>query len=258
MIVILPAAKTLDFEMPADPGTSGTQPEYLNDAALLAGELRGLSPGELRTSMDISEKLARQVFEYYQSWGLPFTTANAKQALLAYAGDLYAGLGATTLTELDLAFAQGHIRIISGLYGLLRPLDLMAPYRLEMGKRMNTGSLYTFWGDKLTEGLNTLLDHERAKGEEAVLLNLASHEYAKAIKPAQLRGRMITPVFQEGQGERFKVVSFFAKRARGLMARFIIQNRLTDPEKLRDFTETGYAFSKLASTKDLWIFRRES
>jgi len=256
MILILPASKTLDFATPA-PKAGATQPEFLEDSARLVAELRALSPPALAKRMALSDKLAGQVFIYFQDWKRPFTTRNAKPAIQAYAGDLYDGLDAAALTESDLHFAQEHVRILSGLYGLLRPLDLMRPYRLEMGARMAAGSLYTFWGERLTEALNMQLDREKAAGREPVLLNLASEEYAKAIQPGALRGRMITPVFQEGQAGRYKVVSFFAKRARGTMARFIIQERLTDPEKLRRFREEGYRFAKDASSPERWVFRRE-
>jgi hypothetical protein len=256
MLLILPASKTLDFEAPHLEART-TQPEFLEDSARLVAELRALSQPALAKRMALSDKLAGQVFNYFQDWKRPFTPRNAKPALLAYAGDLYDGLGATTLTKSDLHFAQAHVRILSGLYGLLRPLDLMRPYRLEMGARMAAGSLYTFWGERLTEALNRHLDHEKALGREPVLLNLASEEYAKAIHPGRLRGRMITPVFQEGQADRYKVVSFFAKRARGTMARFIIRERLADPEKLRHFREDRYRFAKEASSPERWIFRRE-
>lgn len=256
MLLILPASKTLDFETPVSMAFF-TQPDFLKEAARLAKELRALAPPELAKRMALSDKLAAQVFISFQEWRTPFTPHNAKPALLAYAGDLYDGLDASTLTESDLRFAQEHVRILSGLYGLLRPMDLMRAYRLEMGARMATGSLYAFWGGRLTEALNARLDAEKAAGREPVLLNLASEEYAKAIQPAQLRGRLITPVFQDGQAGRFKVLSYFAKRARGSMARFVIRQRLSDPEKLRRFKEGGYHFAKEASSPERWVFRRE-
>lgn len=256
MILILPASKTLDFTAPA-PKAAASQPEFLEDAAHLVAELRALAPPALAKRMALSDKLAGQVFIYFQDWQRPFTTRNAKPALHAYAGDLYDGLDAATLTGADLRFAQDHVRILSGLYGLLRPLDLMRPYRLEMGARIAAGSLYAFWGGRLTEALNLQLDREKAAGREPVLLNLASEEYAKAIQPDQVRGRMITPVFQEGKAGRYKVVSFFAKRARGTMARFVIQERLTTPEKLRRFFEDGYRLAQDASSPERWVFRRE-
>lgn len=255
MILILPASKTLDFQTPAQ-AASSTQPDFLKEAARLVKELQALSPPKLAAHMHLSDKLAAQVFAWYQDWQRPFTPQNAKPALRAYAGDLYDGLDAATLEASDLTFAQAHLRILSGLYGLLRPLDLMQPYRLEMGARMKSGSLYAFWGNKLTRELNALLRVEQAAGHEPVLLNLASEEYAKAIQPGALCGRMITPVFQEGQGGRFKVVSFFAKRARGVMARAVIQDRLFHPEGLRAFDREGYAFAAEASSPSKWIFRR--
>lgn len=256
MILILPASKTLDFATPAAPGPA-TQPQFLKEAARLVKELKALAPPELASRMALSDKLAAQVFAHYQDWRTPFTPRNAKAALLAYAGDLYDGLDAGTLDEADLAFAQAHLRILSGLYGLLRPLDLMQPYRLEMGARRPEGSLYAFWGDKPAKALSALLKAEAAGGREPLLLNLASEEYARAIHPAKLQGRIITPVFQEGKGGRFKVVSFFAKRARGLMARYALQHRLPEPGPLRAFAEEGYAFAAEASTAERWVFRRE-
>jgi len=259
MILMLPAAKTLDFE--TAPTTSRfTQPEFQQEAARLVSQLRRLDPVQLAQGMKISEKLAKQTFDRFGAWRLPFTPGNAKQALLAYAGDLYEGLEPTTLGDAELAFAQGQVRILSGLYGLLRPLDLMQPYRLEMGAGFapkGKKNLYAFWGGKLTEAFNQLLDAERLAGREPVLLNLASEEYARAIQAKQLRGRMITPQFQEGKAGRFKVVSFFAKRARGRMARFVIQGRLAEPAAVQAFREDGYALDGAASTTEIWCFRRE-
>lgn len=256
MILILPASKTLDFRTLASTQPP-TQPAFLKETRRLIQELRRLSPPRLAERMALSDKLAAQVFAYYQDWRTPFTPANAKTALLAYAGDLYDGLDATTLSDADIQFAQTQVRVLSGLYGLLRPLDLMQPYRLEMGTRMQEGSLYAFWGDRLTKALNLLLKAEKTAGREPILLNLASEEYAKAIQPAGLHGRMLTPVFQEGQGGRFKVVSFFAKRARGCMARYVIQNRLMDPKELLRFEGEGYRHAAAASTPERWFFRRE-
>jgi len=256
MILILPASKTLDFGAFA-PTPAPTQPAFLKAAAALVKELKRLAPPELAERMALSDKLAAQVFAYYQDWHTPFTPANAKVALRTYAGDLYDGLDAGTLFDADIQFAQAQVRILSGLYGLLRPLDLMQPYRLEMGARMQEGSLYAFWGDRLTKALNLLLKAEKTAGREPILLNLASEEYAKAIQPGALQGRMLTPVFQEGKGGRFKVVSFFAKRARGCMARYVIQNRLLEPQDLLRFEGEGYHFAKDASTEDRWFFRRE-
>jgi hypothetical protein len=257
MIVILPASKTLDFETPWT-AKAVTQPIFLTEAEPLARELRALTPKALAARMALSEKLSAQVFEFYQRWHTPFTPKNARPALRAYAGDLYDGLEAATLTAADWRFAQDHLRILSGLYGLLRPLDLMQPYRLEMGGGVASGSLYAFWGDRITEALNRDLDLEREAARAPVLLNLASEEYAKALHRTKLRGAMVTPVFQEGMGGRFKVVSFHAKRARGRMARFIIRERLTEPAPLKRFSEDGYVFSQEASSSNLWIFRRET
>jgi len=255
MILILPASKTLNFETPVHIAAP-TQPAFLKESARLVKELKRLAPPELAERMALSDKLAAQVFAYYQDWHTPFTPANAKVALRTYAGDLYDGLDAGTLFDADIQFAQAQVRILSGLYGLLRPLDLMQPYRLEMGARMQDGSLYAFWGDRLTKALNLLLKAEKTAGREPILLNLASEEYAKAIQPGALQGRMLTPVFQEGKGGRFKVVSFFAKRARGCMARYVIQNRLTEPQELLRFEGEGYSSVPEASTPERCVFRR--
>lgn len=256
MILILPASKTLDFGAVAS-ALAPTQPAFLKEAGALVKELKRLAPPKLAERMALSDKLAAQVFGYYQDWCAPFTPANAKVALRTYAGDLYDGLDAATLSNADIQFAQAQVRILSGLYGLLRPLDLMQPYRLEMGARMQEGSLYAFWSDRLTKALNLLLKAEKAAGREPILLNLASEEYAKALQPGALQGRMLTPVFQEGKGGRFKVVSFFAKRARGSMARYVIQNRLLEPKALLRFEAEGYRFAAEASSPDRWYFRRE-
>ena len=251
MLLILPASKTQRFQSD-DPIRSFTQPLFLKEAAQLVAALRALSPGTLAARMKLSEPLAREVANRYRSWCPPFTPHNARPALHTYAGDLYAALDASALSAEERALAQRRVRILSGLYGLLRPQDLMQPYRLEMGARLDVGNLYAFWGSRLTEALNADLE----KQGEPVLLNLASEEYARAIHPAKLRGRIITPVFQEAQNGGFRVVSFSAKRARGLMARHILRNRLDAPDPLKEFQEEGYRYSEADSSPERWIFRR--
>ena len=191
----------------------------------------------------------------FQQWRTPFTPANAKQAVLAFNGDVYGGLDAASLDEDDLGFAQEHLRILSGLYGLLRPLDLIQAYRLEMGTRLvnpRGKDLYAFWKKALTQALAKELAHS---GE--VLINAASEEYFKALDPKGLKARIITPVFQDWKHGGYKVISFFAKRARGLFCRDAIRRRLADPELLKDFTGGGYAFDPEASQGDRWVFRRK-
>lgn len=258
MIIVLSPAKALDFETP--PTTSRfSQPDYLNDAAPLIDILRTLSPAEVAKLMSLSDALAALNVARYETWSPPFSVENAKQAVLAFNGDVYEGLNAPGLSEEDLDFAQAHLRILSGLYGLLKPLDLMQAYRLEMGTRLDNPkgkNLYAYWGDTLTEGLNALLDGEREPGREAILVNLASEEYFKAVKPAKLRGRVVTPVFEDWKGGKFKIISFYAKRARGLMARYVIENRVAEVDDLKDFDLEGYAFEATASDPDRLVFRR--
>ena len=254
MIFVLSPAKTLDFETPPTTRTH-TQPEFLDHSAQLIALLRKLSPADVAALMDISDPLAALNVARYDAWSPPFTPANAKQAVLAFDGDVYDGLRAPDLRKADLDYAQKHLRILSGLYGLLRPLDLMQPYRLEMGTKLANPrgkDLYAFWGERQTEALNALL----AKQKNKVLVNLASEEYFKSVKPKRLAGRLLTPVFEEWKGGRYKIVSFFAKKARGLMARYAIVNRIDTPEGLQAFEYEGYAFDRKASNDDTFVFRR--
>jgi len=252
MIVIISPAKTLDFKTPA--GTAEhTQPEFLKEAGQLMKLLRPLTLEEVRALLGVSEDLAALNAGRYGQWRPPFTQANAKQAVLAFNGDVYAGLDAGTLEAPALAFAQEHLRILSGLYGMLRPLDLIQAYRLEMGVRLGNArgrDLYAFWRERLTAAMNRLL------APDPVLVNLASEEYFKVLDRKALAGRIITPVFEDGKNGTYKVISFFAKRARGAMARHILQKRLQDPAKLKLFKGEGYAFDKGASEGDRWVFRR--
>ncbi len=258
MIIVLSPAKALDFETP--PITARfSQPDYLEEAAPLIDIMRKLSPAEIAKLMNLSDQLATLNAARYESWSPPFSSENAKQAVLAFNGDVYEGLNAPTLSEDDLVYAQAHLRILSGLYGLLKPLDLMQAYRLEMGTRLENPrgkNLYAYWGDKLTEGLNDLLDAEREPGREAVLVNLASEEYFKSVKPAKLRARVVTPVFEDWKNGKYKIISFYAKRARGLMARYAIVNRVDEVEGLEGFDLEGYRFDETASDRDRLVFRR--
>ncbi len=251
MLAVLSPAKTLDFETPAAT-RRGTQPEFLGEARLLAGQLRKLSADKLAELMSISDRLAGDVREYFDEW----RGEGKKPALLAFQGDVYQGLEAGDFSAEDLAFAQDHLRILSGLYGLLRPLDRIEPYRLEMGTKLATPrgkTLYDFWGDRLTMTINRAL----AKRPERVLVNLASNEYFSAIAPKQLDARIVTPSFKDYKGGTYKIVSFFAKKARGQMARFLVKNRLTDPQELKDFRAGGYRFNQKLSDGDNWVFTRK-
>lgn len=255
MILVLSPAKTLDFSTP--PSTpEHTQPAMLEQSQLLIGQLRELSPVDIGRLMGISDQLAVLNVTRYAEWSLPFSAGNAKQALLAFNGDVYEGLDAASLSNADLKFAQTHLRVLSGLYGLLRPLDLMQPYRLEMGTRLSNPrgkDLYAFWGGRIADALNEVLHETRS----TALVNLASEEYFKSVKPKTLSVPVIQPVFEDWSAGKFKVVSFYAKRARGLMARFAIRERMTSPGDLKRFSDEGYAYDADASTENRWVFRRK-
>jgi cytoplasmic iron level regulating protein YaaA (DUF328/UPF0246 family) len=228
----------------------------MDQSALLVEDARGLNPDDIRTLMGVSEQIAHLNHERFMNWQSESTSDNAKQAVLAFKGDVYTGLQAETLSEDDLDFAQTRLRILSGLYGLLRPLDLMQPYRLEMGLKFTNQrgrNLYEFWGEQLTDTLNA--DLVSAKTE--VLINLASNEYFKAVKPKLLNADIITPQFKDLKNGQYKMISFFAKKARGLMARYIIDNRITEPEALKSFSEAGYYYSDEQSQGDQWVFLRD-
>ena len=249
MILLLASAKKMDFSRP--PAAAGaSQPVHLARARILVKRLRALDLPELGRLMAMSADLAALTAGRYQAWHPPFTPDNALQAVLAYNGDAYAGLEAWTLTDAELGFAQDHLRILSGLYGLLRPLDLIQAYRLEMGARLGNpegDDLYAFWGATLTRAL--------AK-EPGPLVNLASGEFFRVLDQDRLKARIITPVFEEQAPGGWKVVSFHAKRARGRMARFALRGRILHPEGLKAFAEDGYRYDPRAGGPDRWVFRR--
>ncbi len=255
MLTVISPAKTLDFETP--PSTRrATQPAFLSRAAELVEDARALTPQDIGQLMGVSDKIAELNHQRFMNWTQPFGLDNAKQALLAFRGDVYTGLDADTLSRSQLNFAQQHLRILSGLYGLLRPLDLMQPYRLEMGlKFANRGgkNLYEFWGDSITRTLNTQLK----KSGTPVLVNLASNEYFRAVQPRALDADIITPVFRDLKNGKYKVISFFAKKARGAMARFIIENELNAPDDLKAFRVGGYRYNRSASTARELVFLRD-
>jgi hypothetical protein len=256
MLIVLSPAKTLDFESPIKVNKT-TEPDFIPRSAELISTLRTMPPAQIGSLMSISDSLAQLNVARYASWSKKFTADNSRPAMLAFDGDVYEGLDARSLNARQLDWAQKHLRILSGLYGLLRPLDLMQPYRLEMGTRLATKrgkDLYAFWGDQITEALNESLTVAKAQA----LVNLASEEYFKSVKPAKLDRPVITPVFEEWKGGGYKIVSFFAKRARGLMARYAIEHRLSKPEQLKDFDSEGYAFDAKASNEARWIFRRRT
>ncbi len=254
MITIISPAKTLDYKNKVQT-KKYTQPEFLKESQELVDELKKFSSKELSKLMDVNTDLAHLNYERYLQWELPFNPSNAKQALLAFKGQVFVGLDAKTLSENDLLFAQDHFRILSGLYGVLRPLDLMQPYRLEMGTSLKNSkgeNLYKFWGSKITDFLN----HELSSQKKHVLVNLASNEYFKAVVPKKIKGEIITPVFKEAKGNDFKVIAVYAKTARGLMSRFIIENRIDNPEQLKAFDSEGYLFNEELSTTNDWVFTR--
>lgn len=255
MLIVVSPAKNLDYE--SAPVTDvHTQPALLDDASELIEVCRKLSPAQLGSLMKISDKLAGLNADRFAQWHRPFSPDNAKQAVFAFNGDVYAGLEAETFSEQDFEFAQSHLRILSGLYGLLRPLDLMQPYRLEMGTKLENPrgkDLYAFWGETITHKLNQALE---AQGDN-VLVNLASNEYFKSVKRKQLDAMIVTPVFKDKKNGQYKVISFFAKKARGLMARYIIQNQLTDVAQLKQFDLAGYQYNGDMSNDSELVFTRE-
>lgn len=255
MLLVLSPAKSLDFASPVPTGKF-TQPDYLDDSAQLVKTLRKKSPEDLSELMHISAKLGELNFERNLNWQTPFDTTNARQAIYAFTGDVYLGLDVHTLNQKDLAYAQNHLRILSGLYGLLRPLDLMQPYRLEMGTALRLGkhkNLYEFWGSRLSEGLNAAISGQRNR----VLVNLASNEYFRAVDKKVLDADIISPVFRDYKNGQYKIISFFAKKARGMMAAHIIKNRIDSPAGIREFDVAGYRFSAKDSTDKAPVFLRK-
>jgi cytoplasmic iron level regulating protein YaaA (DUF328/UPF0246 family) len=252
MLLVISPAKTLDLDTPPTTKLHST-PDFLDRSAQLIDVLRTRSPGQISELMGISDKLAALNVGRYADWSTD--VSDARQAVMSFDGDVYGGLDARTLTPKQLAYAQDHLRILSGLYGLLRPLDLMHPYRLEMGIRLANAvgkDLYAFWGDTITDALNA----QAAKTGAKALVNLASEEYFKAVRPKALDVPVITPVFEDFKNGKYKIISFFAKRARGMMARYAAVKGITDPVKLQRFNVDGYAFDKDASTDASWVFRR--
>jgi uncharacterized protein len=256
MLLLVSPAKDLDFQ-PLTQSLPVTQPAMLTQSQQLVELCKTLTPADLSSLMHISDKLAGLNAARFASWHLPFTEHNAKPALFAFNGDVYQGLDAASLTTADISFAQQHLRILSGLYGVLRPLDLMQPYRLEMGTKLANPQgkdLYAFWQSDITERLNEQLSAIDAD----VVLNLASQEYFKAVKPRQLNARLVTPVFKDFKNGQYKIISFFAKKARGLMARYVIQQRLSSVKQLEAFDLAGYVFNAEQSSDHELVFLRHS
>ena len=255
MLMVISPAKTLDFT--STPVTQRfTQPAHLDNAQLLIEQLRSLTPAQIAKLMSLSDQLAGLNAARYSSWQQPFTAQNARQALLAFKGDVYTGLNATDFTDADFDFAQQHLRMLSGLYGVLRPLDLMQAYRLEMGTKLANPrgkDLYAFWGERITGWLNEALLEQ---GDQ-ILLNLASTEYFSAVKRKALQARIIDTEFKDLKNGQYKIISFYAKKARGLMARYVIQNRIRDPQALQQFDTQGYRYCAEQSGVDKLVFLRD-
>ncbi len=255
MLFLLSPAKSLDYDTPAG-DVPHTLPQFVPASAELIGVLKKKSPQDISELMDLSDKLAALNVARYEAWSPKFTARNSKQAILAFDGDVYDGLSARTLKPADLEWAQDHVAILSGLYGVLRPLDWMQPYRLEMGTSLAVGkaaNLYQFWGSRIAQYLN----EQQAADKSPVIVNLASQEYFKSVDRKVLRARVIECVFEDWSGGKYKIVSFFAKKARGLMARYAIQHRIKTPAKLEGFDLEGYAYAPEASTPDKLVFRRK-
>ena len=255
MLFLLSPAKSLDYDSPIPAQLPHTLPQFLPQSQALIDVLRTLAPQDIASLMSISDKLAALNVARYAAWNPTFTANNARQCVLAFNGDVYEGLRAATLTAKDLDWAQQHLCILSGLYGVLRPLDWMQPYRLEMGTRLATdhgSNLYQFWGSRIAEHLNQRLQADITP----VVINLASQEYFKAVDLKQLKARVIECVFEDFKGGKYKIISFHAKRARGLMARYAITQRITRPAQLQQFDVEGYAYAPEVSAPDRWVFRR--
>lgn len=256
MLMVISPAKKLDYESDID-APAPTQPQFLDHAEVLIQQLQGLAPHQVSELMHISDDLGQLNYDRFQAWSRPFTADNARIAVRAFMGDVYQGLDAASFKAADYAFAQQHLRILSGLYGVLRPLDLMQAYRLEMGTKFENAAgkdLYAFWGEQITDFLNRELEQAGTKA----LVNLASNEYFKSVKKRQLKAEIITPQFKDNKNGQYKIISFYAKKARGLMAAYAIKHRISDAEQLKQFSEAGYVFNEALSQGNDWVFTRES
>lgn len=254
MIAILSPAKNID-EDKKNPISRTSTPQYLDVAGKLAQKLSRLSKQDLQELLSINDNLTKLNYERYKSWVPAKTVEEGKQAILSYDGDVYKGLSAMSLNMEDLNFAQKKLRILSGLYGILRPLDVIVPYRLEMSTKIGLNKkkdLYQLWTENITQSLNEALKGDRHK----VILNLASQEYVKAIDLKNINGRVITPVFKELKGDEYRMFFVFVKRARGMMTRYFLKNKITNPEELKSFNMNGYAYTESLSDEDSWVFTR--
>ncbi|WP_104487602.1 peroxide stress protein YaaA [Acinetobacter indicus] len=255
MLALISPAKTLDYES-ALPTDSHTLPRLLAHSQELIDVSRTLSASEIANLMSVSEKIANLNVERFRDWQADFDFSNARQALFAFKGDVYTGLDANSLKDQDIDYAQQHLRMLSGLYGLLRPLDLMMPYRLEMGTKLKNprgSNLYEFWGTIITD----LINEDLAAAQSELLVNIASDEYYKSVKESKIQAEIIKPVFLDQKNGKYKVISFYAKKARGLMARYIIENKIERAEDLKGFNSDGYYFDADSSLKGELVFKRD-
>ena len=256
MLFLLSPAKSLDYETPLPADLPHTQPQFIPQSKALIAVLRTQSPQQIAGLMSISDKLAALNVARYEAWSPKFTTKNARQAIMAFNGDVYDGLQASSLSAKQLDWAQSHVCMLSGLYGVLRPLDLMQPYRLEMGTRLATdkgSNLYHYWGTQIADYLN----QQQAEDDAPVIINLASQEYFKSVDRKALRARVIDCSFEDYKNGQYKIISFFAKKARGLMARYAIEHQAKTPAVLKKFNTDGYAYASDVSTADHFVFRRK-
>jgi len=254
MLIVLSPAKSLDYKTPVKVKTT-TLPDFVSESAKLIADLKKLAPQEIANLMGLSDQLAALNVGRYRDWSKKFTDENSKPAIYAFDGDVYDGFDVKSLDAKSVDFAQDHIRILSGLYGALRPLDLMQAYRLEMGtsfKNARGKDLYAFWGERVTDSLKKVL----GKQKKPVLLNLASEEYFKVLQANNLDCPVISPVFQDAKDGKYKIISFYAKRARGLMARYVVENRIEDPADLKGFNLDGYKYVASESKPEKPLFRR--
>jgi uncharacterized protein len=254
MLAIVSPAKKLKFET-RDPAIASSDPDFSKETNQLISVARKLTRADLRQMMKISDNLADLNYQRFQSFSKTPSENETKQAVMAFAGDTYTGLDANTLDKKDMSFAQDHLRILSGLYGLLKPLDEIQPYRLEMGRKLKTKkgeTLYAFWGDTIANAIDQQLEGHK----HPVVINLASNEYFKAAETKALQARVINMIFKEKKDDQYKIIGLFAKRARGAMARYMIKNRIEDPQKLKKFAEDGYKHQPSMSEGDNWVFTR--
>ena len=254
MLIIISPAKTLDYKTPFHIKGESTAP-FLKESEALIKALKKLNPNDISALMKVSSKIAYLNHDRFAQWQLPFPENTTRQALLAFKGEVFNGIDAYAFSQVEMDYAQNHLRMLSGLYGLLRPLDLIMPYRLEMGTKLNIKkhkNLYEFWGHKITDKLQEVLNDQ----PENILINLASNEYYKSVKYKALNTKIITPIFKEAKGDTYKVIAIFAKKARGLMTRYIIKNRIETPEELKLFDAVGYYFNEALSNESDYVFTR--